>query len=763
MDIPGAKSNPGTVTPMRPTLDALKTTSLLTETREFFLGRFGAVFQTMLGKMDDSLFDYLHGSGVLAEQNQYFDALRELRLKRERVEKRLRAHLVAAFDALVAKQPMDADQALARHRNADSADGELCLVSEDELEGELGAKMLAAALQREHGSVLNHLDQRLGVLTGLSLEPGQSPLGGGHVAVGVYMSLGQCELTLNARLLLLKLAERELLPQLQPIYSALDRRLAEAGVIPRMRALPPRNPAAAIPPRASRTSQAASLDGDNTVAHEGHDGWRGDPIDANEQILMATLQHLLQSNRQQRYGPPPPTTGDTRPLSHHEIISLLSLLQAELPESMRAVVQDPTQSLGHRLRHELLAGARSFGVEAGSTHLSQPDEDAVDLVGMLFDVLLDERELSPSVRAMIGQLVVPLVKVAVLDRRMFLRKTHPARRLLNALVEACEGNRGDAPQEQVLLDKVNETVDRLMAGFNEDISIFEVLEEEFSAFIEQHRRRVSIAERRTAESVRGRERLETARARASAELEARLVGRELPASIDSLLNNYWTHHLTVLGSREGVDSPGFQQALHHGDSLIHCAAAVAEGVAAVERILPDLRIAVLPMLSSVGCSGTPADEVVNAVADELLALARGEAAAEEAATLPQMPEVVAPAPKDEEPDAPLRLVADRDTLDFDPVVAGQMRGLAIGAWVEFVDEQGQGQPAKLSWISPISSRLLFVNRRGARTCVASAEELAAMVRAGKLRLRAEDSAFEHAMQQVLGRLRGGSQGRTPAA
>ena len=66
-------------------------------------------------------------------------------------------------------------------------------------------------------------------------------------------------------------------------------------------------------------------------------------------------------------------------------------------------------------------------------------------------------------------------------------------------------------------------------------------------------------------------------------------------------------------------------------------------------------------------------------------------------------------------------------------------------------------PAKLSWVSPISNRMLFVNRRGLRYCVASPEELAAMMRAGRLNIRQTDAAFEHAMSQVLGRLRSGVQ------
>ena len=54
--------------------------------------------------------------------------------------------------------------------------------------------------------------------------------------------------------------------------------------------------------------------------------------------------------------------------------------------------------------------------------------------------------------------MVPFVKVALLDRRMFVQKTHPAARLLNVLAEACEGNSGESAAERTLMAKVEEVV-----------------------------------------------------------------------------------------------------------------------------------------------------------------------------------------------------------------------------------------------------------------------------------------------------------------
>jgi hypothetical protein len=58
----------------------------------------------------------------------------------------------------------------------------------------------------------------------------------------------------------------------------------------------------------------------------------------------------------------------------------------------------------------------------------------------------------------------------------------------------------------------------------------------------------------------------------------------------------------------------------------------------------------------------------------------------------------------------------------------------------------------LSWVSPISSRLMFVNRRGVRILVASVEELAAMKKQGHLVLREQEHVFDQAMHGVMGRL-----------
>ena len=157
------------------------------------------------------------------------------------------------------------------------------------------------------------------------------------------------------------------------------------------------------------------------------------------------------------------------------------------------------------------------------------------------------------------------------------------------------------------------------------------------------------------------------------------------------------------------------------------------------------------ILASSGCHDDAADAAINSLQEALLRLAGGEAAVDNTTHMPEprlAPEPILPP----EPDPVLEVVAGTDKLDFDGIMLERMRKLQVGGWIQLATSADRVEPAKVSWISPISGRLLLVNRRGIRILVASAEELAAMAKLGKVALREGNTAFDDAMHQVTGRL-----------
>ena len=734
---------------------------LLSMASELALPALGQAFGHALTRFDDALFDRAERAG--SAQAQFLDAMRELRLRRDAILAAFNAHLRRAWQALEAGKPLSAERVLA----GEAADGGLSLVPEHVLESRLAVRNLATVLLRDCKAQLGRIDRRIGVVAGgLDLDADNNPIGPEHVGVAVHEAFAGTELSAETRLVVIKLCERELTPAIAKIYETLDARLASAGVLPQVAPLrrapppPPPRPVMADDGRdvGEEMAQYAPAWAQRFVDRWAHSSGRiasasgfadaaagGDPA-ARQAMLLDALSDLLA----QRRGPETaaPTAGE-RSLNQREMMSVLSLLQSSPSATLNAAIGDHGESLAERLKSEVLHSAGRLGVAPGSTRLEAADEDAIDLVGMLFDVMLDERDLAGRSRELIGRLVVPFVKVALLDRRMFVQKTHPARKLLNSLAEACEGNTGQTPAERVLMGKVEEITERLVAEFNENLAIFLTLEEEFRDFLLQHRRKVEIAERRAAETQRGQERLELARRRAADELALRLAGGGLPRAVAEFLSAPWHHHLALCLLREGEEAPqAVAEALQLADELIIEVGEARRNIVGkpwLQALQPGLR----KVFGSVGLHGDAATAAIDALHDTLQAVAEQRPQDERA--LPELPAVALPsAPAAEAPPEELQQAAASE--DFNHADADRFRQMAVGTWLDFVDKDSKVQAGKLSWVSPISGRLLFVNRRGVRFCVASPEELAVMVQLGRLRAHASDGVFDSAMQGVIDRL-----------
>lgn len=701
----------------------------------------------VLVKADDTLFDLMQSSTGTSETQALIDAMRAIRLNRPAIEGEFEKSL---RDALVALELGSPD--VAGEQRKPGGRTELSLVGEGDLEEQLGTQTLAENLARRTGADYEHLTARLASFCpSVDFTSRHNPIGPEHIAEAIRSGLKQIDISARVRLILFKLVERGIVLILGPLHSELNRILGDAGVPARSlggggaprQAQPAAEPSSE--PEARRREADANAD-DLTGGAIAGEGLSSEDIE-----LVRTLQQLLRQQRSAT-GPRAPLPPGVQPMAQQEMLSVLSLFQAQPPDTLMNALTDEGESLAERLKRELLAGAIRLGVAPEGARVSAADEDTLDLVGMLFEVLLSERVLQDKLRGTLSRLVVPYTKAALMDRRMFLQKSHPARKLLNSLAEASESVTGDTPADREVQAKVEGTVDRLVVEFNEDVAIFQELEQEFRNFIDQYRKRMELAERRAAEAQRGKERLDQARAMAAAEIAVRLGQLVPPPLVEEVLRRYWSHHLSVTWLRQGDGSEAYQKALNLGDVVIQSVVAAKYGSRNYEGARAPLRAALLTMLGSSGVAGEAADQIADAVDATLMALAVGAALPEiDAAASSVMAASVA---QDEPPPADpfAAMMEGWEMSTASPEMLKRAEAIEQGNWVELATESGQYEPAKLSWVSPISGRRLFVNRRGLKVACASTEELAQMLTDGRLVIREADTAFERAMHQVLGKL-----------
>lgn len=433
-----------------------------------------------------------------------------------------------------------------------------------------------------------------------------------------------------------------------------------------------------------------------------------------------------------------------------EVMTMASVLQGEDPAPFAtALARDGGSSLQCVIREEMLKAAVQLGFDREQTQFSQDDEDAIDLVAILFDTLADSNDLMPRGTQMLGKLVLPYVKVAVMDDSLFNRRSHPARRLLDALAESCDGNAGESAPHREMLTRAEAVVDQVVARFEEDQAIFELAAKELRDYLEQQRLRAEIAERRMAEALHGRERLHFARQDAHAELVSLARGRSLSEACHHFLEQIWQTALLHVWLRYGADTARYRAMRSLGATLIELDVAGAELQA--DKLARGFIGQLVPLRECLSLCGHAHEAAEEAIARLCAGLANPDAERRPRDWMPLLME----AASDDVPEPGLRLVSARETPE-DPVLVARLRKLRAGQGLRIREEEGHESAAKIAWVSPLTGRFLIVNRRGLRKLVVSAEELAALVGRGEVVIRAIEAPVDHAMRQVWEQLRAAS-------
>ena len=442
---------------------------LLDALQKHVLDRAVPALDRALANLDDYLFDRSQSG----EESLGLMALRDMRRARSEITRQFRQAVLNRFRGL-------------RDGNAVGVgdDTGLSLLSDQDLEEQLAIEQLAASVLRSHASTFEVVGKRFSAVSGRGeLQPRENPLDPVFLAGALGQAMDKLDMEADLRIVVFKFFERELTGVLGEIYERCNSLMAAAGILPELRT------SGGMPQRASRSAPSAAQAPHAHTAAGGHYGPSTDyessaaatPLSGADQAQFANMLGMLQGWRSAMGLASPAGQAASGPvLPTQDLMSILSLMQHD-GSARFTPAAEAEQSLAGQLRQQMTQSARKLGVRGDNLNLDGLDGDAVDLVALLFDVLLDGAQYDTHIRQKIGRMLVPYVKVAVKDRRMFMFKEHPARKLLNTVAEACEGNRGEAPQERELLTRVDHTIDRLVAEFNEDVAIFETLEQELRA------------------------------------------------------------------------------------------------------------------------------------------------------------------------------------------------------------------------------------------------------------------------------------------
>lgn len=532
----------------------------ISKVRDLVVGQLKTLLRQLFDNTDDALFELADKAGSNGEQAKYFDSMREVRLQRKQIALLMLQSVVRSFNQ-AGRYKLSGISSTEAPSSLDS----LSLVQNDELEERVAIEGMVSKTRSKCGQPVDHYQIRVEtLLPNANLDQAHIPA---SPEIIVHSFVGGCkdlQVDIEAKLIVFKLFEKYVLSSIDTMYQKANQQLIKDGVIPDLKQVrSSEQRASSRPSSAHRSSSHNSSSSSHLV-----DGETGQVIEG-ESGVFEDLRNMLHAQSGSRQGAGGFTGGSNvgasgfTEVSREQVVSVLSDVQHGMP-----LLQGNNGAIGvMNFRTLLIDQMGASGIE--EPKLKKVDDDVINLVSMLFEFILDDRQLQPTMKALIARLQIPMLKVAMLDRSFFNKGGHPARKLLNEIATAAIGwNEKSEGQRDPLKEKVEYIVQHLLEDFDSDIGVFESLLSEFTRFLDIENRRGQLIEQRTRDAEEGMARNETAKGVVQKSIERLVCDKQLPESAQTLLEEGWGQYMSLTYLKHGEQSSEWASALTVAENLI---------------------------------------------------------------------------------------------------------------------------------------------------------------------------------------------------
>lgn len=765
-------------------------TAMLDSCRDLIVVRLSDDLAQVLARVVSELTEAVSAMPSQEMYILYMDSLELARDKQTPITSAFKKHFFSRFNQQKRQQQIAGGKLEAPRLDLSS----LSLVEPDDLEESLAANTIANAIANTCGEELFGLGKRMGVLLNEpDLKTEQIPLGPEVIGAALLDALKDQDASVKVKLLLVSRINKHYPAKVHSAYQEINRYLVEHNVLPTIRlsmtraAAPAAPIVAAVPSMASSTA-APGMAGEAAVGPD----------------MFAMLQQLITFGRVGATLAPglPQSLGSALdagqgnamgggPLINPEIMQVLNQLQHGRLEGLGMAGLSATQIADGQINV-----LRELKNSQTAGKMGQMETMTLDIVVLVFDYILGDNRIPDAMKALIGRLQIPVLKVTMLDKSFFSQKVHPARHLLDLMADAALGWDPEEGHESSLYRKIEQIVQRILSQFEDGLDVFSDALSEFQTYLAEEKQLSDQITSRSAQFLRNREKFEIARVVAHDNINACLLDNPTPPPIRAFLLDHWEHRLAELHMEKGESSAEWQDALATVNDLLW---SLTPKIDKDERrklieLLPRLLKHLDNGIQAIGLDKATRDtffaDLVKCHAVAVKAGFRGEQGESAAAviaalsteTAPQeeAPDI-APEPLDFQdipvqadaiiPDAALLqeiAAAQESANDFEEITISGVRGeawdepqnshfdtlvkgLKRGVWIEFKQDDGSTLRAKLAWISPLQGTYLFTNRLGQRAVSINAQGLAAKFHDGHAQVidnvslidRAVNNVFEH--------------------
>ncbi len=674
----------------------------------------------MFKSADQVLLEFADNAQNTQVQTHFFEAMRELWLKQDNV--------INIFNDGLDKNLLIFSDA---NKQRTSLDDALSLIDKDSFERNLALQTIANQAEKKNYATLYELTQRLGVLNrGKPLKFDQIPAGPRMLSDIFERCVEVIFIEKEVRLVLYTLFDRYVISKAIKNYEDLNNRLIKAGILPDLK---PQFKKQKSKHTAPKKEEVKEKPGEIThkveatptqIATESFD--RIKDILAHQRAAKMAAHQQRRRSTDQSDGTGSDRTGSAplQPASSQEVVTAIAdhtvIDQAPIPDvGLRDAAVKRVQvdaQLIVNINDTLKKQRELIKKLVGQERIPAEDEDVIDIVGMVFEIMLNDKGLCNEIKTLLSHLHTPYLKIAVADPSFLTDHEHPARRLFELMiatgrdwVDTSDLTKGIYPQIQL-------TVNTILENPKYDEKVFNKLSANLTEANAHMSGQQKISEDRTVEVEKGRAKLNQAKDIAIKSTHKKMAGRVLIADANDFLNGPWLDYLTLvlLRSDFNYESDSWHQALTLCQKIIDYSlssedadftAPSALDIAALSSEMQEVVGSLIPHYQA------EIDRFLDALNDSEK---RGSAYAVDADEFDQ----------EEEP------------VDDEKVAAKieKLKSIPSGTWFDLVEENGDTNRVKMSWFNPVTANFLFVNQKGVKAGVKSLRQLAEDMVSGQARI-----------------------------
>ncbi len=418
---------------------------------------------------------------------------------------------------------------------------------------------------------------------------------------------------------------------------------------------------------------------------------------------------------------------------HQEIIQALSNVQS-LPQFEQP---DDVRFDGEAIKQAVLAEIAKKSGGAVTKRINTIAEKTIDFIELIFDAIIDDEDISDTIKALLLRLQIPIIKASMSDQEFFIYDGHPARVLLDSIGDVGVGITDHTDEMYSKLDKI---VSNIVGEHDLTTETFQTALDHLNSIVEEQDTRAREKEEEEQQQLLRKH----ARATVLKALRATTAGKSLPEGVHPLILKRWPTLMFNHYLKNGKENDGWVSLVltlrHIVESVqpILTAEQLAKLIAEKDKLFEQTE----KYLNIASNSRKDVQSIMEVYRDTIQQHIDDANFSEEEVHVAE--ETISQAEPAEEPP----IEEEDDT--YKPTLPSN---IMPGMWFQLhMGDEGVPRRCKLSVIIVEDANLMFVNHKGELVAEKSFEEFNEEIEDGKTKVIMGHSAFDHAFKAVINRL-----------